>query len=265
MKVRNGNMINNTVEPKVKSLYKAMTILNYFNEDNKELGITEIAQKTGMLKSTVHNIMQTFECCGFVVQNYDNSKYKLGSSVVELFSKYRDTHKMDYRVSECLQQIKNKFNVNVYLGVKNKNDVIYLCAENSFYLKGDYLNKLGARVPLHCTGIGKILLGYSTADEREQYYSTELTKYTDNTIVDMNKLKEQIENAVYEGYATEYEEMNLGVYSIGVPIIIGYDKIQYGIGLASNKPFSEYELKEYVKELKYRARYIGSLLQNYKE
>lgn len=249
------------VEPKVKSLYKAINILSYFDEENQELGVTEIAQKSNMLKSSVHNILQTFECCGLVVQNYENSKYKLGNAVVELFSKYKDTHSMDYRVLEFLQQIKNKYNANVYLGIKSNNDVIYLCAENSFYLKGDVSNKLGARVPLHCTGIGKILLGYSTNEEREAFYKLELKKYTKNTITNMDILKKQVEEAVYDGYALDNAEFNESIYSIGVPIIIGFKEIEYGLGLSLNRPFSDYELKEYVKDLQYISRQIASLLQ----
>ena len=77
----------------------------------------------------------------------------------------------------------------------------------------------------------------------------------------MDILKKQVEEAVYDGYALDNAEFNESIYSIGVPIIIGFKEIEYGLGLSLNRPFSDYELKEYVKDLQYISRQIASLLQ----
>ena len=56
-------------EAKVKSLVKAMEVLECFSIKKPELGVTEIAQELHLQKSTVHNIMSTFETMGYLVQN----------------------------------------------------------------------------------------------------------------------------------------------------------------------------------------------------
>jgi len=172
------------VKPKVKSLYKALKLLDYFDEDHKELGVTEIAEMSGILKSSIHNILQTFESCGFVTQNYDNHKYRIGSAALELFEKYRTSHHIDYRVSECLQEIRNKYHVNVYLGMREEFEVIYICAEVETKNNVGNLHKIGAKTPLHCIGLGKVLLGYSEVEIRESFYKTNLQRFTPFTICD---------------------------------------------------------------------------------
>ncbi len=69
---------------KVKSLYKAIQLLFYFTEEERELGITEIAEKSGLLKSSVHNMLSTYEECGLVRRNPYTNKYHLGERVLEL-------------------------------------------------------------------------------------------------------------------------------------------------------------------------------------
>lgn len=95
------------MEQRVKSLYKALKLLSYFDEDHKEIGVTELAEYSGMLKSSVHNIMRTFEECGYVIQNSETRKYMLGGEIVSLFSRYKATRSIDYRVTEYLQRVRN--------------------------------------------------------------------------------------------------------------------------------------------------------------
>lgn len=247
------------LEPKVKSLYKALKLLDYFDEEHKELGVTELAEMSGIIKSSIHNILQTFECCGYVAQNYDNNKYRIGSASLELFSKYRSTLNIDYRVSECLQEIRNKHKVNVYLGMRKEFEVIFICAEVETKNNGD-LHKIGAKTPLHCIGLGKILLGYAEVDVREAFYKTELQRFTPYTICDQKTLRKEVEESVYTGYAKSNSEYIVGMHNIAVPIIIGYEPIKYSLGISSPKPFSDYEEKELLSDLRDKSKIIAGLI-----
>ena len=68
---------------KVRSLYKAVKLLDYFNSAHPERGISELAELSGMLKSSVYNIMSTFESCGVVEKNPKTSQYRLGLKILE--------------------------------------------------------------------------------------------------------------------------------------------------------------------------------------
>ena len=149
--------------PKVKSLYKALHLLDYFDQDHPDAGVTELAEYSGLLKSSVHNILQTFELCGYVTQSSETSRYMLGGAAVSLFSRFKATRKIDYRITEYLQSLRDMFHKNVYFAAKEQDAAVYLCAEQSFNHTGSPLSKEGAHAPLHATSLGKVLLGYSTA------------------------------------------------------------------------------------------------------
>lgn len=254
-----GIFVKNKV-PKVTSLYKALNLLKYFDDAQKELGVTELAETSGLPKSTVHNILQTFECCGFVTQDYRNNKYSIGSAAVDLFCQYRASHHIDYRATLCLREISDKFKVDAYLGLKQGDDIVYLCAETYNHGKGDYINRVGTRIPLHCTAMGKILLGYSGIEERTAYYSQPLRSYTQYTITDMSTLCREVEKDVYRGYALSESCFVEGVFSLAVPIIVGAEPIKYALEISALKPFSDYDLKEYLRFIQDKSKIVASYL-----
>lgn len=247
-------------ETKVKSLYKALKILEYFDEEHKSAGVTELAEYSGMYKSSVHNILQTFEECGFVVQDSETSRYMLGGEIVSLFGKYKSTRKIDYRITEYLQAIRNEYQVDAYLAELDRDRIIYLCAEKWNHSKDSLFSKEGKSAPIHATAAGKILIGYSLDDDREQYYTNELEKYTKNTITDINKLKKEISTAVYKGYALCNAEYHNDIYALAVPVITGVDAVKYALGVSKQDKFSPYIKKLLLSDLTYTAKKIGSIL-----
>ncbi len=250
------------MEQRVKSLYKALKLLTYFDENHKEIGVTELAEYSGMLKSSVYNIMRTFEECGYVKQSFDTRKYMLGGEIVSLFSRYKATRSIDYRVTEYLQKIRDLFGVNVYLVERNGDKAVYLCAEQAFYGKDDCIMKEGTKIPLHCTSGGKVLLGYSDVASKEAICQGELERFTKNTITDGTVLKDQLEKIIYDGYAVSNEEYQPGNYCVAVPIIAGagYSEVNYAVVIRRKEPITPYLLKRYVSELKHVSKEIGSIL-----
>lgn len=248
-------------EPKVKSLYKALMLLQYFNDEDVELGVTEIAGKSGLLKSSVHNILQTFECCGYVNQNYENNKYRIGNAAVELFEKFQAAHKINYQVIQHLVELRDKCNSDVYLCMKRDNDIVFLCTEICSSTKRSSLNKIGMSLPLHCTAMGKILIGYQSAEFREDYYkNTDYARFTPQTICDSKQLSEQIQKAIYDGYTVSNEEYSLNHYCVAVPIVIGWKPIQYSLGIGCENEISEYSLKQYIPYIQEMSKMIASHL-----
>lgn len=248
------------MECKVKSLYKALNLLTYFDEEHKEVGVTELAEFSGMHKSSVHNILQTFELCGYVVQNIETRKYMLGGEILSLFARYKSTRSIDYRVIDNLRKISTLFGGSVYLVEKNNEETVFLCAEQSGYDKDDILAKEGMKLPMHCTSAGKVLLAFSSVEEKKKICSRTLNKYTEHTITDEQELLKVLEKIIYDGYAVGEEEYRSGHYCVAVPIIVGAEKVNYSIMLSKRQKISTYMLKRYLSELNYISREIGSIL-----
>ena len=249
----------NDTAPKVKSLYKALHLLDYFDADHPDAGVTELAAYSGMLKSSVHNILQTLALCGFVTQDSETSRYLLGSAAVSLFSRYKETRRLDYRITEYLQTLRDKFRKDIYFAARDQGDAVCLSAELAQPSDARW-SKVGARTPLHATSLGKVLLGYATVSEKQAYCAQELAPCTPQTITDGAALAAALERIIYDGCATSDGEYQENLYGLAVPVTRGAEPVQYAIGLATDAPISSYMKKQYLSELRYIAKKIAGIV-----
>lgn len=201
---------------KVKSLAKAMNVLECFSVERPELGITEIAQMLNLPKSTIHNIISTFSDLGYVAYNSDNSKYYLGIRLLQ-FSYIINTH-LGLRgfLLPYLQNIMSKVNERVFLGIPHGADVLYI---ESLTPGGVGLprNILGECAPMYCTGVGKAMLAF--AKNRDSIIdATVFEAFTDYTIVSRESLLENLQSVIQKGYAVDNMEHEYGIKCVAVPI-----------------------------------------------
>lgn len=202
---------------KVKSLYKAIKLLDYFTGDVMELGVTELAEKSGVLKSTVHNILATYELCGIVEKNNQTNKYHLGFKILELSNQLYRNNDIRQVVRPYMEQIVEQAGENMYLAKMYENEVIYLDA----VFPKDVVsgrNMIGIRAKAYCTGIGKAMLAFEPEEVIDQVIGRGLSRFTDNTITDGEKLKRELEMVRDQGYAVDNMEHEYGVRCVAVPI-----------------------------------------------
>jgi DNA-binding IclR family transcriptional regulator len=77
---------------------------------------------------------------------------------------------------------------------------------------------IGRRAPVHCTAVGKVLLAYQAEQQIETFLSSGLKRYTEHTITDGKRLKEELAKIRRHGYAVDNEELELGLFCIAAPI-----------------------------------------------
>ena len=132
---------------KVKSLHKALGLLDYFTIDKTELGVTELAQKSGMLKSSVSNILSTFEQSGIVERNPATGKYHLGLKIMALNNLIYLNNDLRRVSRPVLERIADICQETVYLAkMYDMTQIIYL---DSIFPRGNSggKNLIGLRVP----------------------------------------------------------------------------------------------------------------------
>lgn len=203
---------------KVKSLKKALDILNCFSTQKPELGITEISEQLNLYKSNVHNIIQTFEQCGYVEKNPENNKYHLGMKILELsyiINSNLGIHKIFY---PYMSSLSNELNEVLYFAVPQGNRILYL---EGTYPTASYSARsmVGETAEMYCTSLGKAILAFLHPDQQEKViYSQSMKAFTRNTIVDFNKLQEELSLVKKRGYSLDNMEHELGIRCIGVPV-----------------------------------------------
>ncbi len=208
-------------EFKVKSLAKAIRLLECFSDSRPELGVTELAQMLDLQKSTVHNIASTFESLGYLSKNKESGKYYLGLKLLQ-FSYIINNH-MGFRkfFLPYMQKIAREVNETVFLGIPHGAEVLYIeCVFPMENLGGR--NILGEHAPMYCTGLGKAMMAYLPLEKQEEYAAYPLTKFTENTIITKEALLADMEEIRGRGYSIDNMEHEYGVTCIGIPVF-GHD------------------------------------------
>jgi len=209
--------VENITDVKVKSLYKALSLLDYFNSENPERGITELAELSGMLKSSVHNIISTFEKCGYVKKNQKTGKYTLYHKVLELSHAFYLSNNFVNTLKTTIQKFCDEIGETIYLGSISETNVIYIDS----YSPPNSLpegNIIGYKAPLYCTGLGKAMLAYRSEAEIQAVIDAGLTAFTPNTITDGASLKKNLAEIVKRGYSIDDMEHEYGIRCVSVPI-----------------------------------------------
>lgn len=201
----------------IHSVEKACDILLSFNEDNLELGVTELSQKLGLTKSTVHKLLITLEHKGLMVQKKENGKYGLSIKLFELANYYLNSIDINSTVKPYMEELSDEFKETVHFAVLDENEVVYVEKIEGKYSVNIY-SKIGRRSPLHCLGVGKAIMANLPPEKLEQVLAHGLKTYTKHTIIDRLRMLAELEKVRKNSYAIDNEEYEEGIRCIGVPV-----------------------------------------------
>lgn len=206
---------------KVSSLVKAMRVLECFSIKDPELGVTEIAKQLDLQKSTVHNILSTFETMGYLTQNSATGKYSLGVRLLQ-FSYIINNH-MGYQkfFLPYMEKIADKLHETVFLAIPHDSEVLYLESRQPHDSMGDR-KILGEHAPMYCTGLGKALMAFMPQEEQLKHIPDTFVKFTENTLDSKEALLEDLRRIRERGYSIDNMEHEYGVVCIALPVF-GHD------------------------------------------
>jgi DNA-binding IclR family transcriptional regulator len=202
----------------VESVRRALKVLRCFGLDHPELGVSTIARELGMHKSTVHRLLTTLQEEGFVYQ-VDGNRYTLGWKVFELGVAIPAWQAVRQPVLRVLESLVGETGETAHLAILDDGEVLYVeKVEAARSLRMP--SAVGRRVPLHCTALGKVLMaGLDNETFRATIYSSPLKAFTNSTITDPDRLREEIERVRRQGYAVDREEIEEGLMCIGAPVV----------------------------------------------
>ena len=152
--------------PKVKSLAKALRVLSCFTVQEPELGVTELAERMGVTKSNIHNILSTFQSMGYL-ERLPDGRYTLGLKMLEYAFIINQHLGYPNAIYDIMVDTAGKTGEIVYFGVPYGTSVLYLYVAHPVNRFGvlPYRDILGETAPFYCTGIGKAILAYMPEEE----------------------------------------------------------------------------------------------------
>jgi IclR family KDG regulon transcriptional repressor len=203
----------------VNSVIRALTILDLLGKSPGELGITEISQELQLHKSTVYRLIATLVSSGYVQQNPQTEKYRLGIHLAELGMTVLNGLDLRQAARPFLLELLEYCDEAIHLGILEDNEVVYIdkIDVNRSLTMG---SRIGGRSPAYCTGLGKALLAFIPQENLERFLTQNpaLRRFTANTLVDPENLQDHLSRVRTQGYAIDDEEHELGIRCVAVPV-----------------------------------------------
>lgn len=200
----------------VNAVDRALRILDLFTEDQPELKLTEISQAMGLHKSTVHGLLRTLAHHGYISQNVENGKYRLGLKLVERGNLVMSTLDVRKVANKVLRQLADQFEESTHLVILDGIEGVYIDKVEGKKAISMY-SRIGKRVPVYCTAVGKVLIS-EREDIPQLIARLSLRPFTPNTITDPERLLQELEQVRKQGYALDNEEFERGMRCVAVPI-----------------------------------------------
>jgi DNA-binding IclR family transcriptional regulator len=200
------------------SVVKLLKILESVAEHEGGLGITELANKLDINKSTVYRFAATLEEEGYLKKNQSTQQYQFGLGMFELASKVVNQKNWISDIHPYLVDLKDRVQETVHLGVEDDSEVVYIDKVDCDRSVRMY-SKVGRRSPLYCTGIGKAILAHLPEEQSELIFQKlKFHPYTDHTITNLDDLRMELKKIRAQGYSFDLEEHELGVKCTAAPI-----------------------------------------------
>ena len=214
----------------VQAVHRAVQILRELASGGPRLGVTELADRLGVAKPTVHALLRTLEIEGLVAQDRDSSKYHLGPNLVHLGNTYLDTHKLRTRSLTWADGLANRTREAVWVGVLNGDQV--LIVHHAFRPEGAVqILEVGASIPWNTCALGKAIVASSPTAVRERLLDGELAVLTGASVNTRKELERHLEEVLSTGYAIEDQESAIGDAGVASPVFDRSGEVAGAIGI----------------------------------
>ncbi|WP_372994625.1 IclR family transcriptional regulator [Lutispora sp.] len=203
----------------VQSLDRAIMLLEELAMHQDGCGITRLSSLTGLHKSTVHRILNTLMAKGYIEKNPETEKYSLGMRFLYLSSAILD--QMDIRkvAKPLLEKLCSNTGEVVHLSILDNGEAVYIDKVENPHKSIRMYSQIGKRVPLHCTGAGKILIAWLPDKDVEAILRKNgMEPFTSKTITDIETMKEHLKSIRKMGYAFDEMEHEEGIRCVAAPI-----------------------------------------------
>lgn len=204
-------------EKTVQSIARVFRIIEVMANHPSGVSLQQLAAETELAKSTVHRLAANLIALGYAVQDSFSSQYRLTLKMFELSSAVVNDTSILTVAKPHLDRLAHRSGEAVHLVIRDGTDVVYLFKTESGGMRMS--SRVGLRVPIYCTGVGKAILSTLPYPEVEAIWNaTDHKKLTSHTIVHLDDLMEQLALVRASGYAVDDEENELGIRCVAVPI-----------------------------------------------
>ncbi|BEL07776.1 IclR family transcriptional regulator [Actinoplanes sichuanensis] len=206
---------------------RALDLLGAFDGEHRSLSLTDLARRADLPLATAHRLVGELHRWGALARE-PNGEYVIGRRIWQLGLLAPVQSGLRQAASPFLHDLYGTTLATVHLAVRDGLEVLYV-ERLAGHVSVPVVSRVGSRLPMHATGVGKVLLAYAPEEVRVEVLQ-HLTRITAYTVTQPARLLEQLRRVRAEGYATTGEEMSLGACSVAVPVRNG-DTVVAALGM----------------------------------
>src|SRR5882724_3988897 len=203
---------------RVQSLGRAFAILEEVARNRDGIGLADLSKRLGLHNSTAFHLAKTLVSLGYIRQEPDSKRYRIGRPLFALAASALDEIEMVNIATPVLEELSRQTGESSHFAVR-MGDAVVVIARTSGPGAFQLTDRVGVVRPAHCTALGKIILASLRADQLNRFLGrVELKPSTSKSITDIPVLMREITEIRRTGIAFDDGEFNPEVRCVAVPV-----------------------------------------------
>ena len=221
-------MAGNTGKPGTTVTARVLAVLDTFDQAHRVQRLSEVASRAGLTLPTAHRLVKEL-VAGGVLERRRDGRYVIGRKVWDLGLLAPLQTGLREVASPFLHDIHAATRASVHLAVRDGTAVLYV-DRLAGHASVPVVSSVGSRLPMHATGVGKVLLAYAP-EPVQVAVLRDLPRITRRTITEPGRLRRDIARVRQVGFAETHEELSVGAHSVAVPVRNGKDRVVAALGV----------------------------------
>jgi DNA-binding IclR family transcriptional regulator len=234
--MRNPKLIAPPVKPPnlaIQVIERMMTLLDALAKKSEPVSLKELSKSSGLHPSTAHRILNDLVLARMVDRTEPGS-YQLGMRLLELGNLVKARLNVRDAAAGPMRDLHRLTGETINLSVRQGDEIVYVERAVSERSGMQVVRAIGGRAPLHLTSTGKLFLAQEDVRAVRSYgMRTGLAGHTRNSITEMARLEQELEEVRQRGYARDNEELEMGVRCIAAGIYDDSSQIVAGLSISA--------------------------------
>jgi DNA-binding IclR family transcriptional regulator len=235
---------------------KVVAILDAFSADAPRLSLQGLAERTGLPQSTTYRLASELVEWGGLERGAGG--YQIGLRLWEIGELARRGEQLRDVAVPFMQDLYDATRENVHLAVLDGHEALYI-EKITGRRATRVVTRRGGRLPLHATGVGKVLLAHASEELVAEVLSNRLKRFTPHTITAPVQLRRKLSEIRRTGVAFALEEMTLGSVSVAAPIFSAADTTVAALAVVVRS--SRKDIKRLAPAVRATANSLSRILQ----
>jgi IclR family KDG regulon transcriptional repressor len=216
----------------LQAVDRALRVLDVLADAGTAKSLTVISARTGLHVSTTHRLLTALRGRGFVEQDAEGGPYRIGPEAFRIGSSFLEEIDLGPRLRSVLLDLAARTGETANLVVRHGMEAVYIDHVISPQV-ATLFTRIGQRVPLYCTAVGKVLLAFAAPDEAGRLWRRlTLQRSTPHTLTSREALIQELDAVRLSGYAVDREEQELGVACVAAPVCDASGRTVAALGIS---------------------------------